>query len=126
MHFLQSGIVIAIVAHFLIGASLLWDKILLKQTNTQGVVNFVFWMGAISIFGCIVGVFGFRLPSPGMLLIALAAGSMDLVATYFYYKALTSGEASQTLAVMGGFTPLATEFIAIPLLDNRALHGSVI
>lgn len=126
MHFLQSGILIAIVAHFLIGLSLLWDKILLKQANTQSVVNFVFWMGAISIFGCIVGVFGMKLPSLGMFLIALAAGALDLIATYFYYKALKSGEASQTLAVMGGFTPLATALLSVPLLSNKALHGSTI
>lgn len=123
MHFLHNGILIAIIAHFLIGISLLWDKILLKQTHTQSVVNFVFWMGAIGIFGCIVGVFGMRLPSARLLVIALAAGSLDLIGTYFYYKALKSGEASQTLAVMGGFTPLATALIGIPLLNNRVLHG---
>lgn len=126
MDFLQNGILIAIIAHFLIGFSLLWDKILLKQTNTESVVNFVFWMGAISIFGCIVGIFGMRLPSPIMFLVALAAGILDLVGTYFYYKALKSGEASQTLAVMGGFTPLATALLSVPLLDNRALHGLTI
>lgn len=126
MHFLQSGVFIAIIAHFLIGLSLLWDKIILKQTNTASVVNFVFWMGAISIFGCIVGVFGMELPSVGMFLIALAAGALDLVATYFYYKALKSGEASQTLAVMGGFTPLATALLSIPLLKNKVFHGSII
>src|SRR5579859_7834905 len=58
-----------------------------------------------------------------LLLPALAANSLDLIATYFYYKALRSGEAYQTLAVMGGLTPLATAFIGIPLLNNRALHG---
>jgi len=123
MHLLQNGILIAIVAHFMIGVSLLWDKILLKQTNTQSVMNFVFWMGAISIFGCIVGVFGMKLPSVGMFLIALASGSLDLGGTYFYYKVLNSGEASQTLAAMGGFSPLATALIGIPLLDNKALRG---
>lgn len=123
MHFPQNGIFVAIVAQFLIGLSLLWDKILLKQPNTQSVVNFVFWMGAISIFGCIIGAFGMRLPSVHLLLIALAAGALDLVGTYLYYKVLKSGEASETLAAMGGFTPLATALIGIPLLDNRALHG---
>ena len=126
MHFLQNGIFIAIIAHFLIGLSLLWDKILLKQTNTQSVINFVFWMGAISIFGCIIGVFGMQLPSVGMFLVALAAGALDLIATYFYYKALKSGEASQTLAVMGGFTPLATALLSIPLLSNKTFHGLTI
>jgi drug/metabolite transporter (DMT)-like permease len=125
MQILESGVFIAIVAHFLVGASLVWDKILLKETKQQSVINYVFWLGAISIFGCIVGVFGMKLPSIGILLIALAAGFLDLVATYFYYKALKSGEASQTLAIMGGFTPLATALIGIPLL-HTGLRGTAI
>lgn len=125
MHVLESGIFIAIVAHFLIGASLVWDKILLKETEQQSVINYVFWLGAISVFGCIVGAFGMKMPTPGLLLIALAAGFLDLVATYFYYRALKSGEASQTLAIMGGFAPLATALIAIPLLHTH-LKGSAI
>jgi drug/metabolite transporter (DMT)-like permease len=41
---------------------------------------------------------------------------LDLIASYFYYSALKSGEASEELAVMGGFAPVATALIAIPLL----------
>ena len=125
MQVLESGIFIAIVAHFLIGASLVWDKILLGETEKQSVVNYVFWLGAISIFGCIVGAFGMKMPSVGLLLIALAAGICDLVATYFYYKALKSGEASQTLAIMGGFAPLATALIGIPLLHTQLKGMSI-
>lgn len=125
MQALESGIFIAIVAHFLIGASLVWDKILLGETEKQSVVNYVFWLGAISIFGCIVGAFGMKMPSLGMFLISLAAGICDLVATYFYYKALKSGEASQTLAIMGGFAPLATALIGIPLLHTQLKGMSI-
>lgn len=125
MQILASGVFIAIVAHFLVGASLVWDKILLKETEQQSVVNYVFWLGVISIFGCIVGVFGMKMPTLSMLLIALAAGFFDLIATYFYYRALKSGEASQTLAIMGGFTPLATALIGMPLLHTE-LRGAAV
>ncbi len=125
MYLLENGVFIAIVAHFLIGASLVWDKILLGETEQQSVINYVFWLGAISVFGCIVGAFGMKMPSVSLLLISLAAGVLDLVATYFYYLALKSGEASQTLAIMGGFAPLATALIGIPLLHDH-LHGIVI
>jgi drug/metabolite transporter (DMT)-like permease len=125
MHILESGVLIAIVAHFLLGVSLVWDKILLKETKEQSVINYVFWLGAISIFGCIVGVFGMKMPTVSMLLISLAAGFFDLIATYFYYRALKSGEASQTLAIMGGFAPLATALIGMPLLQTE-LRGAAI
>jgi uncharacterized membrane protein len=45
-----------------------------------------------------------------------AAGLLDLIASYFYYAALKAGEASEELAAMGGFAPVATALIAMPLL----------
>lgn len=119
MHVLANGVLLAAVANAVVGLTLIWDKVLLKQTNTQSVINYVFWLGAISIFGCLVGVFGMRKPSISMLLIACGTGAVDLVASYLYYKALQLGEASQTLTVMGGFAPLATALISIPLLHNQ-------
>ena len=56
MHFafLKSGVLIALIAHGLIGISLIWDKVLLKQPETKNLVNYVFWLGAISIFGLVL------------------------------------------------------------------------
>jgi drug/metabolite transporter (DMT)-like permease len=116
--FLQSGVVIAIIAHGLIGISLVWDKVLLTQPETRNLLSYVFWLGAISIFGLVLIPFGFRLPSFGTIGIAFSAGALQLVAVYFYYAALKAGEASQTLAIMGGFSPAATALISLPLLQN--------
>lgn len=123
MHLSENGVLIAAVAQAMVGLTLVWDKVLLKQTHSQSVVNYVFWLGAIGIFGCIVGVFGMRMPTPQMAAIGLASGATDLMGSWAYYKALRAGEASQTLAIMGGFGPLATALIAIPLLKEQ-LHGA--
>jgi uncharacterized membrane protein len=55
---------------------------------------------------------------PGLKLagIAFTAGLLDLLASFFYYSALKSGEASEELAATGGFAPVATALISIPLL----------
>ncbi len=119
MCLLENGVLIAIVAQAIVGLTLVWDKVLLKQTASQSVINYVFWLGAIGIFGCIVGVFGMRTPGIGALLIALASGAADLIGSWAYYKALRAGEASQTLAITGGFGPLATALIAEPLLRTH-------
>ncbi len=121
----QNGIFLAITAHGLIGASLIWDKILLKQPETKNLVSYVFWLGAISIFGLILIFFGFRMPSLAIATIAFVAGVVHLAANFFYYAALKFGEASQALAMMGGFSPLATALIGIPLL-RRPLGGDAI
>lgn len=60
MQILDNGVLIAVLAHAVVGLTLVWDKILLKETHSQSVVNYVFWLGAIAISGCIVGVFGMK------------------------------------------------------------------
>ncbi len=119
----RNGVFVAILAHTLIGLSLIWDKILLEQPETRSVVNYVFWLGAMSILGLCLIPFGFHLPGAKLAAIAFGAGAMQLVASFFYYETLDLGEASQTLAIMGGFSPLFTWLIAIPLL-KQPLGGS--
>jgi uncharacterized membrane protein len=110
------GVLIAIIAHGLIGVSLVWDKVLLKRPQTKNLLSYVFWLGVISVFGLLLIPFGFKLPTAGLALMGFAAGLLDLVASYFYYAALKDGEASEELAAMGGFSPVATALLSIPLL----------
>jgi uncharacterized membrane protein len=112
------GILIAIIAHGLIGISLIWDKVLLERRGTENLVSYVFWLGAISVFGLVLIPFGFKLPKLPIAGLGFAAGVLDLIAAYFYYWALKSGEASEELAAMGGFAPVATALIAMPLLKD--------
>ena len=51
MDFIKNGVFVALIGHGLIGLSLVWDKVLLKQPETRNLVSYVFWLGAISIFG---------------------------------------------------------------------------
>jgi uncharacterized membrane protein len=113
-----NGVFLAIVAHGLIGISLLWDKVLLKKRGTQNLLSYVFWLGAISVFGLVLLAFGFKMPPLRIASLAFAAGLLDLIASYFYYSALKSGEASDELAAMGGFAPVATAFFAFLLLKT--------
>src|SRR5512146_1720069 len=116
--FVRNGMFIAVIANGLIGISLVWDKVLLKQPETRNLVSYVFWLGAISIFGLLLAPFGFRWPSLWVIGLALGTGALHLAAIWFYYAALKRGEASQTLAVMGGFSPVATARLASPLLRH--------
>jgi drug/metabolite transporter (DMT)-like permease len=122
MRFIRDGILMAIVAHGLIGISLLWDKILLRKRAMQNLLSYVFWMGAMSVFGLILAFFGFRMPAPGTALLAFGAGALQLAGIFFYYQALKRGEASETLAVMGGFSPVATAAISWILLGSPIGH----
>lgn len=125
MHFafLKSGVLMSLIANALIGVSLVWDKVLLKQPETRNLVSYVFWLGAISIFGLALIPFGFRMPSASIAALGFMAGILHLVAIYFYYDALRRGEASESLAVMGGFSPVATAVIAFFLLRQPLAGG---
>lgn len=113
------GAMVAVIAHGLVGFSLVWDKVLLKNPGTKNLVSYVFWLGAISIFGVVLVFFGYQSLPLWLGAIAFAAGALDLVASYFYYAALKRGEASDTLAIMGGFSPVATALFALLLLKNE-------
>lgn len=113
-----NGILMATLGHGLIGLSLLWDKVLLGRRTTTNLVSYVFWLGAISIFGLALLPFGFEMPKVSVAATAFGAGVLELIADYFYYAALKAGEASEELAVMGGFTPVATALISTPLLKQ--------
>lgn len=117
--FAKNGVLIALLAHALIGISLVWDKVLLKRKGTRNLFSYVFWLGAISIFGLLLIPFGYKSPSAFAITIAFAAGVADMAASFFYYAALKQGEASETLAVMGGFAPVATAAIGYGLLSKQ-------
>src|SRR5579884_4212290 len=116
---IKNGVFIAIIAHGLIAISLLWDKILLKRPGTQNLFSYVFWLGSMSVFGVVLVPFGYNSPSLSLIGIALAAGILHLVGVFFYYAALKRGEASETLAIMGGFSPVATAAIGFALLSKQ-------
>jgi uncharacterized membrane protein len=50
--------------------------------------------------------------------IGFSAGVPDMIASYFYYAALKAGEASDELAAVGGFAPVAAAVLRIPFLRN--------
>ncbi len=118
MGFVHNGVVVAIVAHGLIGISLIWDKVLLRQPQTKDLISYVFWLGAISVFGLALIPFGFKMPGWETIAVATGAGALHLVSVYFYMAALKAGEASQAPAIMGGFSPVATALIGAALLPE--------
>lgn len=120
-----NGIFIAILGHGFVGLSLIWDKVLLGRRETKNLLSYVFWLGAISLFGLALLPFGFKMPSLRVAGMAFAAGVLDLIASFFYYAALKAGEASDEIAAMGGFAPVATALIAIPLL-HQAVGGQLL
>lgn len=124
--YIHNGLFIAIIAHSLIGISLVWDKVLLRNPGTQNLFSYVFWLGAMSIFGVVLVPFGYNSPSFAIMGIAFLAGVVHLIGVFFYYSALKRGEVSETLSIMGGFAPAATVAIGYALLSKQMSGGQLI
>lgn len=124
--FVKNGALVAIIAQGLIGLSLIWDKVLLKHPGTQNLFSYVFWLGAMSVFGVCLVPFGYNSPSLKLTCVAFAAGLIHLAGVFFYYAALKRGEASETLAVMGGFSPVATAAIGFGVLSRQMNHEQLL
>lgn len=119
LDFTKDGALVAVIAQGLIGASLVWDKVLMKNPGTKNLFSYVFWLGSLSVFGIALVPFGYKSPPATVIAIAFFTGVLHLVGVFFYYAALKSGEASEALAIMGGFSPVATALIGLALLTNQ-------
>ena len=117
--FASNGALLAVLAHGMIGVSLVWDKVLLKNRGTKNLYSYVFWLGSLSVFGVLLVPFGYHSASLGMMALAFVAGLLHLAAVFFYYATLKRGEASETIAIMGGFSPVATAAIAFFMLSKQ-------
>jgi drug/metabolite transporter (DMT)-like permease len=104
----MTGIIVAFIAQIFIGASLVFDKVLLKSKATAATLTYVFWIGILEGSAALLIPFGFHFPALNIVLLSLLTGAIYLAALFSYYLALKFGEASQSLAIVGGFTPIAT------------------
>lgn len=109
----MTGIFFAFLGQLLLGFSLVMDKVLLNQKPKKDqVLSYIFWIGVLNFVGLLLVPFGFAAPSPATIILSLIAGAIFLLSMAAYYVALTKGGVSSTLAIVGGFAPIATYFIA--------------
>lgn len=100
-------LLLAVFAQLILGASAVFDKLLLRRRLINA-ESYTFWLGILGFFALGLLPLGFVLPSVKVLLIALVAGATFIAAMYFYYVSLDEGEASDTLPIISGISPLAT------------------
>lgn len=115
-------IIVALFAYFLAALNSVIDKYLLKRSIPNPIV-YSFYVGIFSAFSIILTPFGLEWPGLEQFVMALAVGVVFLVALVAFFTALKKDEASRTVSIVGGFTPV---FILIlsGLLLGEALNQS--
>ncbi|MBU1159701.1 EamA family transporter [Patescibacteria group bacterium] len=103
----MSWILIAVIAQIILGTSAVFDKFLLKRKFFDPLV-YSFWLGILGIFAILVLPFGFSSLPVITIITALLAGALFVLAMLFLFYALDYSEASITLPIIGGFSPIFT------------------
>ena len=116
---------IAIIAQIILGASAVFDKMLLKRSIFNPAA-YTFWLGVLGAFAVVLipfGVFGLPAMTIG---VALIAGALFLLAMLFLFLSLHKTEASKSLLLIGGITPVTTLLIGSFFPDGSLTPADVI
>jgi len=101
----MSWLLIAISAYFLLAISAFGDKFLL----TGGIPNpkvYSFYVGILGIFVLVFIPFGFFLPTPNQIFLALLTGAISVAGLFIYYSAAKEFEISRVAPAIGGLVPI--------------------
>lgn len=115
---MESYIVFAIIAYFLLALHGVADKFILTN-SVRHPVAYAFYAGTSSIFVFFLAPFGLQWLSPGNTFIALIAGACFLYGMFFLYSAIKKSSVSRILPVEGGLVPLFTYVFAYLFLNER-------
>ncbi|RJQ28315.1 hypothetical protein C4571_03940 [Candidatus Parcubacteria bacterium] len=114
----MSGAVIAVIAHSILGASLIIDKFILGHRVKGNSITFVFWLGIANGIFLPFFFFGFEAPSLSTGILGVLAGGLLLVASRFLFGALERGEVTEAPTVVGAFTAIATALWSSVFLED--------
>ncbi len=120
----MSWLLIATIAQIVLGTSAVFDKLLLRRKFFDPLV-YTFWLGLLGIFTLIILPFGFTILPLNTIIIALVAGALFVLAMLFLFYALDYSEASATLPVIAGFSPIFTLIIGYFLLGSFLGFGEL-
>ncbi len=115
---------VSILAQFILGTSAVFDKALLKREFFDPLI-YTFGMAALGLFVFLLLPFGSLAAPPVIAALAILNGAISTAALFFFFLALQKGEASVALPVIGGFAPIFTLLISIPLLETSLGGGDL-
>ncbi len=120
----MTWLLVAILAQIVLGTSAVFDKFLLRRKFFDPLV-YTFWLGLLGIFALIILPFGFGLLSLNTIAIAIIAGALFVLAMLFLFYALDYSEASATLPVIGGLSPVFTLIVGYFLMGSFLGFGEL-
>ena len=121
----MSWLLIAVLAQIILGTSAVFDKFLLKRKFFDPLV-YTFWLGILGIFSLVILPLGFTFLPINTIAVAFVAGALFILAMLFLFYALDYSEASETLPVIGGLSPIFTLILGYFLLNSFLGFGELV
>ncbi len=101
----MSWLLVTISAYFLFAIVALVDKYLLGGLMPSPKV-YAFYVAALGILALVLIPFGFLIPAPFQIFLALLAGIFHILAIFTYFSGLQYFETSRIVPAIGGLLPL--------------------
>lgn len=114
----MTWLLVVILAQIILGTSAVFDKIILRRKFFNP-LKYTFWLGILGIFSIALLPFGFSALSIKFTLIACLAGAIFILALLCLFYALDYSEASQTLPIVGGLSPIFTLSFSYLFLNSK-------
>jgi drug/metabolite transporter (DMT)-like permease len=114
----MSWIAAAIFSQIILGTSAIFDKGILKKRFLNPPA-YAFWLAILGLSAVLLLPFGFQAVSLKLILIAALAGAFFVLGMLFLFYGLNLSEASQTLPVIGGISPIFALTFSYFLIESR-------
>ena len=121
----MSWLLITIISYLLFAAANVGDKLMVSKYKTEPVA-YAFYVGILGILTLVLIPLGVIIPPLSQVFWSFLAGVSFVMALYFMYKALNSGETTKAITIMGGSSPIFTFIFSLFFLkENLSLNQAL-
>ncbi|MCX6739832.1 MAG: EamA family transporter [Candidatus Parcubacteria bacterium] len=118
-------LVLAVIAYLLFALANIGDKLVVSKYKTEPIV-YAFYVGILGIVSVWLIPFGVYWLPGFLFVLALLAGVAFVAALFFMYKALSLGETSKAITIMGSSSPIFTFTLANIFLHEQLKLNEII
>jgi transporter family protein len=125
MFSIPTWILVALGGHIANGAAFVIDKSLMSKSFKRA-ATYAGIVGLLGILAVVLIPFGVQLPSFQGWVWIVVSGSTFILALWAFFKALSIGEASRVVPIIGSLIPILTLIGTASLLGERLLQNQAI
>ena len=128
----MNWVFVAILAQIILGTALIFDKLLLRKKSIDP-YTYSFWLGVLGLFAIFLlfipvgdAVFAFNNLSADTVFWGFLAGSVFVLSMFFMFFALSKGEVSIVLPIIGAFAPVFALVFSFIFLNTGIGFGDLV